>query len=126
MFEIWGCLKFIQNIMGGQNLFKDKTLTMQCQISIDQFVFNKLQKFVIDKQAANDEVILSLASNSNYYSVKDIMKILNISTRKEVELLIKNLQLNKEKYRHLNANNQWKYNNDALNILKLYLIYKVA
>ena len=105
---------------------KDKTLTIQCQISIDQFVLNKLQKFVIDKQAANDEVILSLASNSNYYSIKDIMKILNISTRKEVELLIKNLQLNKEKYRHLNANNQWKYNNDALNILKLYLIYKVA
>ena len=105
---------------------KDKTLTIQCQISIDQFVLNKLQKFVIDKQAANDEVILSLASNSNYYSVKDIMKILNISTRKEVELLIKNLQLNKEKYRHLSANNEWLYNNDALNILKLYLIYKVA
>ncbi len=126
MFEIWGCLKFIQNIMGGQNLFKDKTLTMQCQISIDQFVFNKLQKFVIDKQAANDEVILSLASNSNYYSVKDIMKILNISTRKEVELLIKNLALNQSKYRHLNTNNQWLYNNEALNILKLYLIYKVA
>ena len=105
---------------------KDKTLTIQCQISIDQFVLNKLQKFVIDKQAANDEVILSLASNSNYYSVKDIMKILNISTRKEVELLIKNLQLNKEKYRHLSANNELKYNNDALNILKLYLIYKVA
>ena len=126
MFEIWGCLKFIQNIMGGQNLFKDKTLTMQCQISIDQFVLNKLQKFVIDKQAANDEVILSLASNSNYYSVKDIMKILNISTRKEVELLIKNLALNQSKYRHLNTNNQWLYNNEALNILKLYLIYKVA
>ena len=105
---------------------KDKTLTIQCQISIDQFVLNKLQKFVIDKQAANDEVILSLASNSNYYSVKDIMKILNISTKKEVELLIKNLQLNKEKYRHLNTNNQWLYNNEALNILKLYLIYKVA
>ncbi|MCT6868074.1 hypothetical protein [Gilliamella apis] len=105
---------------------KDKTLTIQCQISIDQFVLNKLQKFVIDKQAANDEVILSLASNSNYYSIKDIMKILNISTRKEVELLIKNLQLNKEKYRHLSANNEWLYNNDALNILKLYLIYKVA
>ena len=107
-------------------MYKNKTLTMQCQISIDQFVFNKLQKFVIDKQAANDEVILSLASNSNYYSVKDIMKILNISTKKEVELLIKNLQLNKEKYRHLNTNNQWLYNNEALNILKLYLIYKVA
>ena len=105
---------------------KDKTLTIQCQISIDQFVLNKLQKFVIDKQAANDELILSSVSNSNYYSIKDIMKILNISTRKEVELLIKNLQLNKEKYRHLSANNQWKYNNDALNILKLYLIYKVA
>lgn len=99
---------------------------MQCQISIDKYALNKLQKFVIDKQAANDEVILSLASNSNYYSVKDIMKILNISTRKEVELLIKNLQLNKEKYRHLSANNELKYNNDALNILKLYLIYKVA
>ena len=99
---------------------------MQCQISIDKYALNKLQKFVIDKQAANDEVILSLASNSNYYSIKDIMKILNISTKKEVELLIKNLQLNKEKYRHLSANNQWKYNNDALNILKLYLIYKVA
>ena len=99
---------------------------MQCQISIDKYALNKLQKFVIDKQAANDEVILSLASNSNYYSVKDIMKILNISTRKEVELLIKNLQLNKEKYRHLNTNNQWLYNNEALNILKLYLIYKVA
>ena len=105
---------------------KDKTLTIQCQISIDQFVLNKLQKFVIDKQAANDEVILSLASNSNYYSIKDIMKILNISTRKEVELLIKNLQLNKEKYRHLSSNHEWKYNNDALKILKLYLIYKVA
>ena len=105
---------------------KDKTLTIQCQISIDQFVLNKLQKFVIDKQAANDEVILSLASNSNYYSIKDIMKILNISTRKEVELLIKNLALNQSKYRHLNTNNQWLYNNDALNILKLYLIYKVA
>ena len=105
---------------------KDKTLTIQCQISIDQFVLNKLQKFVIDKQAANDELILDLASNSNYYSIKDIMKILNISTRKEVELLIKNLQLNKEKYRHLSANNELKYNNDALNILKLYLIYKVA
>ncbi|MBI0005718.1 hypothetical protein H3S74_05690 [Gilliamella sp. W8126] len=99
---------------------------MQCQISIDKYALNKLQKFVIDKQAANDEVILSLASNSNYYSVKDIMKILNISTKKEVELLIKNLQLNKEKYRHLNTNNQWLYNNEALNILKLYLIYKVA
>lgn len=107
-------------------MFKDKTLTMQCQISIDKYALNKLQKFVIDKQAANDEVILSLASNSNYYSVKDIMKILNISTKKEVELLIKNLQLNKEKYRHLNTNNQWLYNNEALNILKLYLIYKVA
>ena len=107
-------------------MYKNKTLTIQCQISIDQFVLNKLQKFVIDKQAANDEVILSLASNSNYYSVKDIMKILNISTRKEVELLIKNLQLNKEKYRHLSSNHEWKYNNDALNILKLYLIYKVA
>ena len=107
--------------MDNSNSFK-----LACQISIDQFVFNKLQKFVIDKQAANDEVILSLASNSNYYSVKDIMKILNISTRKEVELLIKNLALNQSKYRHLNTNNQWLYNNEALNILKLYLIYKVA
>lgn len=99
---------------------------LACQISIDKFELNKLQKIVIDNQAANDELILDLASNSNYYSIKDIMKILNISTRKEVELLIKNLQLNKEKYRHLSSNHEWKYNNDALNILKLYLIYKVA
>ena len=104
----------------------NNSLVLSCQISIDKFELNKLQKIVIDNQAANDELILDLASNSNYYSIKDIMKILNISTKKEVELLIKNLQLNKEKYRHLNANNQWKYNNDALNILKLYLIYKVA
>ena len=104
----------------------NNSLVLACQISIDKFELNKLQKIVIDNQAANDELILDLASNSNYYSIKDIMKILNISTKKEVELLIKNLQLNKEKYRHLSANNQWKYNNDALNILKLYLIYKVA
>ena len=104
----------------------NNSLVLACQISIDKFKLNKLQKIVIDNQAANDEVILDLASNSNYYSIKDIMKILNISTRKEVELLIKNLQLNKEKYRHLSSNHEWKYNNDALNILKLYLIYKVA
>lgn len=104
----------------------NNSLVLSCQISIDKFELNKLQKIVIDNQAANDELILDLASNSNYYSIKDIMKILNISTRKEVELLIKNLQLNKEKYRHLSANNELKYNNDALNILKLYLIYKVA
>ena len=104
----------------------NNSLVLSCQISIDKFELNKLQKIVIDNQAANDELILDLASNSNYYSIKDIMKILNISTRKEVELLIKNLQLNKEKYRHLSSNHEWKYNNDALNILKLYLIYKVA
>ena len=106
-------------------MFDNNSLKLRCQISIDKFELNKLQKIVIDNQAANDELILNLASNSNY-SIKDIMKILNISTRKEVELLIKNLQLNKEKYRHLSANNELKYNNDALNILKLYLIYKVA
>lgn len=104
----------------------NNSLVLSCQISIDKFELNKLQKIVINSQAANDEVILNFASKSNYYSIKDIMKILNISTKKEVELLIKNLQLNKEKYRHLSSNHEWKYNNDALKILKLYLIYKVA
>ncbi|WP_294910952.1 hypothetical protein [uncultured Gilliamella sp.] len=108
-------------------MYKNKTLTIQCQISIDKFALNKLQKFAIDRQAANDQIIISNSIHqSKFYSVKDIMKILNISTRKEVELLIKNLALNQSKYRHLNTNNQWLYNNEALNILKLYLIYKVA
>ena len=108
-------------------MYKNKTLTIQCQISIDKFALNKLQKFVIDRQAANDQIIISNSIHqSKFYSVKDIMKILNISTRKEVEILIKNLVLNETKYRYLSTNNEWLYNNDALNILKLYLIYKVA
>jgi len=108
--------------MDNSNSFK-----LACQISIDKFALNKLQKFAIDRQAANDQIIISNSIHqSKFYSVKDIMKILNISTRKEVEILIKNLVLNETKYRHLNINNEWLYNNEALNILKLYLIYKVA
>lgn len=54
------------------------------------------------------------------------MKILNISTTKEIEYLIKKLELDQPKYRYLNAANKWLYNNKALNLLASYIRFKVS
>lgn len=98
-------------------------LKIQCQILIKNI---KLKKFDISTSAANDEVNIEFSHQINDYSIRDLMKILNISTTKEVKYLIKNLELEQSKYRSLNSHKKWVYNNNALNILKLYLKYKAA
>lgn len=102
---------------------KNKFLKIQCQILIENI---KLKKFDINTSAANDEVNITFSHQVNDYSILDLMKILNISTIKEVKYLIKNLELEQSKYRSLNFHKKWVYNNNALNILKLYLKYKAA
>ncbi|OCG47869.1 hypothetical protein A9G35_02890 [Gilliamella sp. Choc5-1] len=102
---------------------KNKVLKIQCQILIENI---KLKKFDINTSAANDEVNIEFSHQINDYSIRDLMKILNISTIKEVKYLIKNLELEQSKYRSLNSHKKWVYNNNALNILKLYLKYKAA
>lgn len=102
---------------------KNKMLKIQCQILIKNI---KLKKFDISTSAANDEVNIEFSHQINDYSIRDLMKILNISTTKEVKYLIKNLELEQSKYRSLNSHKKWVYNNNALNILKLYLKYKAA
>ncbi|WP_085163698.1 hypothetical protein [Gilliamella bombi] len=102
---------------------KNKFLKIQCQILIENI---KLKKFDINTSAANDEVNIEFSHQINDYSIRDLMKILNISTIKEVKYLIKNLELEQSKYRSLNSHKKWVYNNNALNILKLYLKYKAA
>ena len=103
---------------------KNKMLKIQCQILIKNI---KLKKFDISTSAANDEVNIEFSHQINDYSIRDLMKILNISTTKEVKYLIKNLELEQsKKYRSLNSHKKWVYNNNALNILKLYLKYKAA
>jgi hypothetical protein len=102
---------------------KNKILKIQCQISIENI---KLKKFDINTSAANDEENIGFSRQFKYYSIRDLMTILNISTIKEVKYLIKNLELEQSKYRSLNSHKKWVYNNNALNILKLYLKYKAA
>ncbi|SCB92644.1 hypothetical protein [Gilliamella intestini] len=104
----------------------NKYFVIPRQISYDKELLNQIQKFIIDSPAANDELIIGLPAKSKYYSIKDIMKILNISTIKEVEYLIKKLELEQSKYRHLNSYNEWCYNKSAITSLKLYLKYKAA
>ncbi|MWP47560.1 hypothetical protein [Gilliamella sp. Pas-s27] len=102
---------------------KNKMLKIQCQILIENI---KLKKLDINTLAANDEVNVEFYHQFNDYSILELMKILNISTIKEVEYLIKKLELEQSKYRYLNSHEKWVYNNNALNILKLYLKYKAA
>jgi hypothetical protein len=103
-----------------------KTLTLPCQITIQLSMLNKSKIFDIDTLAANDKLTSELIYKLKYYSIRDIMKILNISTTKEVEYLIKKLELEQSKYRHLNYYNEWCYNESAITSLKLYLKYKAA
>jgi hypothetical protein len=107
-------------------VINNRSFTILRQISYDKELLNQIQKFIIDAPAANDELIIGLPAQSKYYSIRDVMKILNISTIKEVEYLIKKLELEKSKYRHLNSYNEWCYNTSAITALKLYLKYKVA
>lgn len=104
-------------------MFKNKMLKIQCQILIENI---KLKKFDINTSAANDEVNIEFSRQFKYYSIQDLMKVLNILTTKEVEYLIKKLGLEQSQYRYFNSHNEWIYNRDALNILNLYLKYKVA
>jgi hypothetical protein len=103
----------------------NKYFVIPRQISFDKELLNQVQKFVIDSPAANDELIV-LSVQSKYYSIRDLMKILHISTAKEVEYLIKKLKLEQANYRYFYANKKWVYNNNALNILNLYLKFKAA
>jgi hypothetical protein len=105
-------------------VFKNKRLTIECQFSIKNIWSIKLKVFNINILSANDAIKQS--SKVKYYSILDLMTILNISTVKEVKYLIKNLELEQSKYRSLNSHKKWVYNNNALNILKLYLKYKAA
>jgi hypothetical protein len=105
-------------------VINNKCFTISRQISYDKELLNQIQKFIIDAPAANDELIIGLPAQSKYYSIRDIMKILNISTTKEVEYLIKKLKLEQANYRYFYANKKWVYNNNALNILNLYLKFK--
>ncbi|WP_294609935.1 hypothetical protein [uncultured Gilliamella sp.] len=105
---------------------KHKTYTMQCQISFDKLALIKLQKIGMDVPAANDELNLLLPHKPKYYSIKDLIKILHIPTRKEVEYLIKKLNLEQAKYRHINSSNEWVYNDNALNLLNLYTRFKAS
>ncbi|MFQ0994350.1 hypothetical protein ACGH6Q_04865 [Gilliamella sp. BG2] len=99
---------------------------MLCQFPSEKEYLNKLHKFIIDVPAANDKFIIELPTKSKYYSMRELMEILNISTIKEVEYLIKKLGLEQPKYRYFNSYKKWTYNSNALNILNLYLKYKVA
>jgi hypothetical protein len=120
-FRILSTVNYEDKIM-----FKDKMLKIQCQISIENIQLYHLKKFDINTSAVNDEVNIELPCQFKYYSIRDLMTILNISTIKEVKYLIKNLELEQSKYRSLNSHKKWVYNNNALNILKLYLKYKAA
>jgi hypothetical protein len=105
---------------------KNKMLKIQCQILIENIQLYHLKKFDINTSAVNDEVNIGLPRQFKYYSIRDLMTILNISTVKVVKYLIKNLELEQSKYRSLNSHKKWVYNNNELNILKLYLKYKAA
>lgn len=105
---------------------KDKTKIIKSQISTDKLVLNKLQNFAISTSAANDESVIFLPKSVEDYSITELMKILNISTTKEIEYLIKKLGLDQPKYRYLNATNKWLYSNKALNLLALYIRFKAS
>ena len=105
---------------------KDKTKIIKSQFSTDQLVLNKLQNFAISTSAANDESVIFLSKSVEYFSITELMKILNISTTKEIEYLIKKLELDQPKYRYLNATNKWLYSNKALNLLALYIRFKAS
>lgn len=105
---------------------KDKTKIIKSQFSTDKLVLNKLQNFEINRSAANDESVFFLQESAEDFSITELMKILNISTTKEIEYLIKKLELDQPKYRYLNAANKWLYNNKALNLLALYIRFKAS
>lgn len=105
---------------------KDKTKIIKSQFSTDKLVLNKLQNFEINRSAANDESVFFLQESAEDFSITELMKILNISTTKEIEYLIKKLELNQPKYRYLNATNKWLYSNKALNLLALYIRFKAS
>lgn len=105
---------------------KDKTKIIKSQFSTDKLVLNKLQNFAISTSAANDESVIFLPESVEGFSITELMKILNISSTKEIEYLIKKLELNQPKYRYLNATNKWLYSNKALNLLALYIRFKAS
>ncbi|MCX8739794.1 hypothetical protein J3U56_10725 [Gilliamella sp. B2824] len=105
---------------------KDKTKIIKSQFSTDKLVLNKLQNFAISTSAANDESVFFLQESAEDFSITELMKILNISTTKEIEYLIKKLELDQPKYRYLNAANKWLYNNKALNLLASYIRFKAS
>lgn len=107
-------------------MFKDKTKIIKSQFSTDKLVLNKLQNFAISTSAANDESVFFLQESAEDFSITELMKILNISTTKEIEYLIKKLELDQPKYRYLNAANKWLYNNKALNLLASYIRFKAS
>lgn len=104
----------------------DKLYIMKNQFQTDKLVLNKLQNFAISTSAANDESVIFLPKSVEYFSITELMKILNISTTKEIEYLIKKLELDQPKYRYLNAANKWLYNNKALNLLVSYIRFKAS
>ena len=105
---------------------KDKTKIIKSQFSTDNLMLNKLQNFAISTSAANDESVIFLPKSVEDFSITELMKILNISTTKEIEYLIKKLELDQPKYRYLNATNKWLYSNKALNLLALYIRFKAS
>ncbi|MCX8730049.1 hypothetical protein J3U66_06615 [Gilliamella sp. B2969] len=105
---------------------KDKTKIIKSQFLTDKLVLNKLQNFAISTLAANDESVIYLPESVEDFSITELMKILNISTTKEIEYLIKKLELDQPKYRYLNATNKWLYSNKALNLLALYIRFKAS
>ncbi|OCG15552.1 hypothetical protein A9G09_04170 [Gilliamella sp. wkB292] len=96
------------------------------QFSTDNLMLINLQNFEINRSAANDESVIFLPESVEYFSITELMKILNISTTKETEYLIKKLELDQPKYRYLNAANKWLYNNKALNLLASYIRFKAS
>ena len=100
-------------------------LIIQSQFSDKKNELIKLKQFVITDSSANDEICFYISKRRNFYSIKDIMKILNISTSKEVESLIKKLDLNQTTYCRI-KNNELFYNMDAINRLSSYLKFRVA
>lgn len=100
-------------------------LIIQSQFSDKKNELIKLKQFVITDSSANDEICFDISQRCNFYSIKDIMKILNISTSKEIKSLIKKLELNQTTYSRM-KNNELFYNMDAINRLNSYLKFRVA
>lgn len=86
----------------------------------------KLKKFLNNRKAANDESLITSSEQLKSYSIEDLMTVLNISTTKEVQYLIKKLELQQPKYRNQTVANKWMYNNKARDLLESYIRFQAS